>query len=181
MITDRVRFKNLRAGRVLEVLERMQYSDEKKYDSETIEAIAQKIDKMAFIDDGTTGTNLLSQWEVNEPFEVADLLNHMNHLINTLYRMSDSDYYFDYIFNAGMAINKGVAELGITEEWLMELADKFEKLRSLLYGDCIDWNEMSITLMRNAAYSLREDNNRLEDRNKSLEYKQREIEKNRRS
>ena len=169
MTTERVRFKDVRAGRLLDVIEEMQGKEE--FDSGTLEAVAQRIDKMAFLEANAPGSQLLRQWQVNEPFEVADLLQRLNETISTFCMLSDTNYYLDYIFNAGTAINEGVEKLGITEEWLSDIAEKLKALRSLLYGDCINWNEMSVTLMRNAAYATREDNRRLEDRNRTLKYK----------
>jgi hypothetical protein len=96
-------------------------------------------------------------------------------MIKTLYKLSDTGYYLDYIFNAGTSINEDVKRLGMTDEWLMELADKFEALRSVLYGNSVDWDNVSILLMRNAAYTTREDNLRLEDRNRTLEAELRQV------
>lgn len=168
MITDNIRGKNLRAHNMLSLIEHMEKSG--KYDMETLEYIARKVSATAFIEQSNPGSNLLSNYSVNEPFEVALLLQDLNHLINTLSKLSDSDYYLDYIFNGGTAINEGVQALGITEDYLMGLEDKFSKLRSLLYGDRLDWDEVGIALMQNAAYSLNEDNKRLEDWNRKLEH-----------
>ena len=173
MISDRLRKRQLRASSVLEVIESMQSKSE--YNAETLETLAKKLDAMAFIGGVMPGEELMEKWQINEPFEVAELLNDLNHMIKTLYKLSDTGYYLDYIFNAGTSINEDVKRLGMTDEWLMELADKFEALRSVLYGNSVDWDNVSILLMRNAAYSTREDNLRLEDRNRTLEAELRQV------
>lgn len=176
MISDRVRGKAVGAGHILNMISRMM-RDETKYDPETLNALAKKIEQCAFI--GNERTTMMNYQMVNEPFEVAQLLADLNTTISTLWQMSDDDYYLDYIFNAGSAQNEMVKELGIDENWFEETAEKLEKLRVVLFGNNLNWDNLARDFMRCAAWATREENLRLEDYNKQLERKAEKADENR--
>ena len=155
--------KNIKARGILDKIKIMQESEE--FDHNTLEEVTKAIDKMTFVDEGK---GLLDIWGPNDMFEVACLLKDLNKLIDVLSKISDSSYYLDYIFNSSTYITKEVEKLGFTDEFLNDLTAKFEKLRSLLYGDCLDWNKISAGAMESAMYILKEENERLEDSNKEL-------------
>lgn len=154
---------NIKARRILNKIERMQESEE--FDYNTLEEVAKAIDKMTFVDECK---GLLDVWGPNDIFEVACLLKDLNKLIDVLSKISDSGYYLDYIFNSSVYISEEVKKLGFTDEYLKDLMAKFEKLRSLLYGDCLDWNKISTGAIESAMYILKEENERLENRNNKL-------------
>ena len=172
MITDRIRGKSISAAGVLSLIENMSKNDE--YDSGTLEAIGKKITEKSFITGSAPGMQIFDQFRVNEPFECVELLRKLNQAINLFYELEDESYYMDYIFNAGTYSTDDLRKFGITKDWCTETARKLEQIRNTLYGDNVDWDELSVLMMRNAAYALREDNQRLEDRNRSLEYKLKE-------
>lgn len=84
--------------------------------------------------------------EVNDPTECVILLKKINDAVHTLYTLSDTDYYLDNIWNAGTDTTKQLADVGITEEWLMETAEKLEQIRTILFGTSLDFDELYKTL-----------------------------------
>lgn len=76
---------------------------------------------------------------VNEPNKCVLMLDRVNNLITTLYQLSDSNHYLDYIFNQSSTILELLEREGFTEDYFDELAERFEHLRSIIYGDQIDW------------------------------------------
>lgn len=83
--------------------------------------------------------------EVNSPAEVVMILKRLNQLIETLYKLSD-DYYTDYIFNASRPLLDKLSQEGFNEEYFMNLANRFETLRSLLFGEAINFDNLYHTV-----------------------------------
>lgn len=115
--------------------------------------------------------------EVNEPYECVMLLERINRMISTLYELSDTEYYLDYIFNSSTITQEHLGEIGISEDFFTQTAKKIEKLRSALYGECIDWQDLVEYELRLIATSERELNKQNEDYIRKLEYKVRQFEK----
>ena len=165
MISERIRGKKLRAASLLEMIEKMEKAKDGKYDPDTLEEVAKKITNVAFVDQGYQ--RVLPYGRVNEPFEMAELLRRLNDAIDVLYSLDDS-YYRDYIFNSSTYSQDDLKKIGFTEEWIEETARKLEQFRHIMYGDNVDWDELAVLMMRDAAYNLREDNLRLEEFNRDL-------------
>ena len=166
MTSDRVREKTVGSAHILNVINRMM-RDENKYDPETLNALAKKVEQYAFF--GNQRTTMMNYQMVNEPFEVAQLLADLNTTISTLWQMSDDDYYLNYIFNAGSTQNEMIKELGIDENWFTETAEKLDKLRVVLFGNNLDWDNLARDFMQCAAWATREENLRLEEYNRRLQ------------
>ena len=115
--------------------------------------------------------------QVNEPYECVMLLEKINRIITTLYELSDTRYYLDYIFNQSIIIQEQLREKGFNEDYFSELAYKFEELRSIAYGECIDWQGLVEYELRLIAASERETNKQNEDYIRKLEYKIKQLEK----
>jgi hypothetical protein len=113
---------------------------------------------------------------VNEPYECVMLLERMNNLISTLSQLTDEGYYMDYIFNRGTLTEELLKDIGITEEYISNTLDKFEKLRIALFGDCIDWEGLVQQELRAVAKSEREQNKWNDDYIRKLEYKIKQLE-----
>jgi hypothetical protein len=77
---------------------------------------------------------------VNEPNKCVMLLDRLNNVITTLYQLSEVDHYLDYIFNQSSTISELLEREGFTEDYFDELAERFEYLRSIVFGDQIDWH-----------------------------------------
>jgi len=107
---------------------------------------------------------------VNEPFECVMLLDKLNLAIDTFYKLSDARYYTDYIFNQSTIVLDALKDNGLTEEFFTETAYKMERLRSLLFGEHIDWQGLVEYEMRSIATSEYNEKRQLEDRVKKLEY-----------
>lgn len=114
---------------------------------------------------------------VNEPFECVMLLERINELINTLSQLTDEGYYMDYIFNRGTITEELLKEIGITEDYINNTLDKFEKLRIALFGDCIDWKGLVEYELKMIATEERERNRWQEKYIRQLECKLRRLEK----
>lgn len=114
---------------------------------------------------------------VNEPYECVMLLERMNDLINTLSQLTDERYYMDYIFNRGTLTEELLDEIGITEEYISNTLDKFEKLRIALFGDCIDWEGLVDYELKMIATKERETNRQNEQYIRQLECKIKQLEK----
>lgn len=108
--------------------------------------------------------------EINEPYECVMLLDDINKVIDTLYALQDEGYYMDYIFNRGALTEDLLNDIGITEQYIQETTDKFEKLRIALYGDCIDWKNLVQHELRTVAMHERKQNRINQDRIMKLEY-----------
>ena len=167
MISDNLRGKQITASGILRRIDKMLDSD-KGYDPDTLNAVASEISKQAYCGNREC---MLDVDMVNEPIEVAQLLEELNTTISTINKLSDSRYYMEYIFNASMPQQEQLKELGITEEWLNQVEEKLEKLRVVLFGHNLDWDNLAIDLMRGAALATREDNVRLEEYNRRLQRK----------
>ena len=76
---------------------------------------------------------------VNDEYECLELLEKINGLINTLFKLSDTNYYLDYIFN-GSGGEDALALIGVDSDYFSSLASKFEQIRTIVYGESIDWN-----------------------------------------
>jgi uncharacterized protein YjiS (DUF1127 family) len=103
------------------------------------------------------------------------LLEKLNELISTLSYLSDKKY-MDYILNAGALTDELLKDVGITEEYLNNTLDKFEKLRIALFGDCIDWQGLVQQELRAVAKSERARNKQNEDYIRKLQYEIRQLE-----
>ena len=80
--------------------------------------------------------------DVNDKFKCVALLQDLNDTINTLYKLSDTAHYLDYIFNSSTITNDKLKEEGFDEDYFLQIAYKFEYLRSIIFGDTFDWNEL---------------------------------------
>jgi hypothetical protein len=165
MISDNLRGKQITASGIIRRIDKMLDSD-KGYDPDTLNAVASEISKQAYCGNREC---MLDVDMVNEPIEVAQLLEELNTTISTICKLSDSRYYMEYIFNASRPQQEQLKELGITEEWLNQVEEKLEKLRVVLFGHNLDWDNLAIDLMRGAALATREDNLRLEEYNRRLQ------------
>ena len=114
---------------------------------------------------------------VNEPYECVMLLDRLNLVITTLYQLSDTGYHLDYIFNSRTTVMEQLKEKGIDESYFTGVAEKLEYLRSIVYGDCIDWQGLVDYEFRLIATSEREENKILTKQIRKLEYDLRKQEK----
>lgn len=117
--------------------------------------------------------------DVEEPYECVMLLDKMNLLIDTLWQLSDSRYYLEYIFNRGSIVEEYLKKNGFDDEYFATLAGKFEELRSVSFGDCIDWQGLVDYEFRIVATSERIQNKQNEEEIRKLEYKIRQLEEGR--
>ena len=114
---------------------------------------------------------------VNEPYEVLALLDEMNNLISTLSKLTDTKYYMDYIFNSWTGTQEMIKEIGVDHDYLLDTLTKFEKLRIVLFGDCVDWQGEVYKNMRYVAKEEREANKDNQNYIRKLEYQLRELQK----
>lgn len=120
---------------------------------------------------------MLRLGDVNEPYEVIALLDEINNLITTLSKLTDTQYYTDYIFNAWTGTGELIKGIGIDNNYLVETLEKFEKLRIVLFGDCIDWSKLAQEEMRNVARAESKANKNNEEYIRKLQYQLREQQK----
>jgi len=90
---------------------------------------------------------------VNDKYECALLLKKLNDMIETLSELQD-DYYTDYIFNANADQKERLENEGFTEEWFLEIEDRFTRLRSILYGDTISWKKLYLDIAEDVMKNL---------------------------
>lgn len=112
---------------------------------------------------------------VNDPYECVVLLKEINNLIDTLSKLTDSEYYLKNIFNSSTTMDEHLKEIGIDEDYLMETLDKFEKLRAAVFGDNIDWHGLVEYELRFIAAREREENKQNEKIIRKLEYELRKL------
>lgn len=73
--------------------------------------------------------------------ESMEILRAFNDAIHSLYYLGgEQKYIFDTLNVTVEAINKYKSILDGTEIDLIGLADKLELMRSLLFGDCLNWD-----------------------------------------
>ena len=87
-----------------------------------------------------SGISLLR--EGNEPVECVALLKALNETIETMYCLSDTSYYLDYIWNAGTWVKERLKENDLDEDYFIKVAEKLETLRAILMGDSLDYNKL---------------------------------------
>lgn len=86
----------------------------------------------------------LATWmpEVNDYACCIALLERLNTAIDTLWMLAD-DYYKDYIFNASTTQNEQLKDAGFdVDDLFIQMAEKLEKLRAILYGHSINWEHL---------------------------------------
>ena len=108
---------------------------------------------------------------VNEPYECVMLLEEINNVIDTLSKLTDGQYYLDYIFNSSTTMQEHLKEIGIDEDYFIDTLTRFEKLRAVVFGDNIDWHGLVEYELRFIAAREREDNKNKEVYIRQLEHK----------
>lgn len=87
-----------------------------------------------------TGLSLLRDY--NEPVECVALLNAFNEMIDTLYSLSDGNYYLNYIWNGSSILSDELKAQGYDEDYFLKIANRMEKLRTILLGDALNYREL---------------------------------------
>lgn len=107
--------------------------------------------------------------DVEDPVECLLLLQSLTDLIHTLYSLSDSDYYLDYIWGSSTTLEEELRNEGFTSDYFDKLVQRFEKLRAILFGNSIDYDEM-IARLKDETFVYEYYNRKLyEDRVRILE------------
>lgn len=174
MLTEKARLARVNAGSVLRIIERMQGSDEQSYDLQTLNDVAQKVERLVEIPTRLKTEQTLG--EVNSPYECVKLIRGLNQAIDLMWTLQDTNHYLEYIWNAGSDQTEDLEKAGITEEWLDDTVRKLETIRMILVGHNLNYDELANRAMEEVADSLYESNQRLEDWNRKLDYKLRKTE-----
>lgn len=85
----------------------------------------------------------------NDPLECALLLGRLNEAISTLCALQDS-YYTEYIWNSNNSMREGLEKEGLTEDVFYTMEMKLSKLREILMGGSLNWDEVYQNLYLNA-------------------------------
>lgn len=111
----------------------------------------------------------------NEPYECIMLLDSINKAIRAMSLLGDESYV-SYIFNQGTTVEAQLKELGITSDCFDEMQTKLETMRSLMYGDNLDWDGLVQYELRNVAAHEHSQVEWLQDALRKAEYKLKEKE-----
>ncbi len=77
--------------------------------------------------------------------EVKHILTAFDDVINGLSTLDDSDWIFNNL-NSSPSERNYYFDVRGTDDGFVSLSEKFEKLRSVLFGGVIDWNEIKRSL-----------------------------------
>lgn len=77
---------------------------------------------------------------VNDPLECVLLLGRLNEAIDTLCALQD-EYYTNYIWNSSTRVDDALKKEGFNEELFYDMECKLSKLREILMGDSMNWEE----------------------------------------
>ena len=108
--------------------------------------------------------------EVNDIYQCVELLEEVNNLIHTLFKLSDTQYYLDYIFNSSTDRTKALAEMGVDSDYLSDLAGKFEAIRSIVFGESVDWEGLVRDELKEIAKSQHDELKINDDTFKKMRY-----------
>lgn len=75
--------------------------------------------------------------------ECAILLQDINHLISTLYKLSNTKYNLDEIFNGHCDFEGALGKMGVDSAYFSNLALKFQTIRGIIFEASIDWDEIA--------------------------------------
>ena len=79
----------------------------------------------------------------HDPQEIVTLLKNFNDAINGLYAIGGEEQYIFNVLDTSAPVMREyerlIQSLGIS---LIEVADTLEKMRSILFGDCLDWDNI---------------------------------------
>ena len=174
MVSFEAKRREINAGRLLGILDDMQNNG---MDVETLQMVGKKVTEMAFNREVSKCDGVLESNIVNEPYRVAMLLKRLNEAISTFACLSDTGYYLGYIFNLGKTARDELEEKGFTEDYFCEIQERLEQLRSILFGDCLNFDNLADMMIVEAAQGLQDHNERLEDWNRKLQYELEDLKK----
>lgn len=77
--------------------------------------------------------------------ECAVLLDEINNIINTLFKLSDTEYYFDKILAGDImpGADEVLSKMGVDSEYFTNLAFEFQTIRAAVFGQCVDWDSIA--------------------------------------
>lgn len=98
------------------------------------------------------GFNFEYMSQVNEPVQCVEFPRQLNDAIEFVSALTDTEHYLDYIWNASGNVDEMLKSQGLTEEYFNDMWNKLEKLRTILFGDALNFHHLYRKMYEEIAY-----------------------------